>query len=66
MFVIPQPYIAYREKYETGDDGINRVWEQCRVIGITTDEDGDPAYLVEVKHAGTVSLAVEPYLRPAN
>lgn len=38
-------------------------WEPCRVLGVTKDEDGEPAYLVEFYNGRESMLAVEPYIR---
>lgn len=64
MFALPTPYIAQREVFrETKNGGMKAEWENCKVIGIGTDDDGEPAYVVEVYHAGTSSLAIEPYIK---
>lgn len=63
MFSI-QPYDAQRQSYVSQPDGgMKSEWSDCRVIGITNDEDGEPAYLVEVRSGREFVLAVEPYIR---
>lgn len=62
MFPI-EPYMAEFQEFRMGDDKLNTTWRQCRVIGITKDEDGQPGYLVEFGDRGVTHLAVEPYVR---
>lgn len=60
MFALPVPYVAERRVYTTQPNGkCTPSWEQCKVIGITKDDDGEPAYVVEVYHFDTQSLAIE-------
>ena len=63
MFPI-ESYFAEIEEFDTSGDGVKITWKPCKVIGITRDEDGDPAYLVEVMHKGVACLRVEGYVRP--
>lgn len=60
MFALPTPYIAERQIYERQPDGSYKyTWERCKVIGVGKDDDGEPAYVVEIYHNGTSSLALE-------
>ncbi|MDW9583464.1 hypothetical protein GOB17_28115 [Sinorhizobium meliloti] len=64
MFALPTPYIAQRQVFnETDNGGMKAEWQNCRVIGISKDDDGEPAYVVEVYHNGTSSLSIEPYVK---
>ncbi len=64
MLAIPA-YSADYQAFTMKDGNMTSAWHPCRVIGITNDADGDPAYLVEFASAGGVMhLAVEPYVRP--
>jgi hypothetical protein len=59
MIPVNPPYIAERQVYEQQPDGkCTPSWEQCRVIGVTMQDD-EPAYVVEIYHFGTQSLAIE-------
>lgn len=59
MFALPVPYIAERQVYTTQPDGkCIPSWERCKVIGVTMQDD-EPAYVVEIYHFGTQSLAIE-------
>ncbi|MCZ4287866.1 hypothetical protein [Hoeflea alexandrii] len=62
MFAIASPFTARRERYESDGPKLNRVLEQVRVVGVSTDDDGSPAYVVEVLQGDRISLAIEPYL----
>jgi hypothetical protein len=63
MFAVT-PYAAQRQRFIKNENGgLDCPWEPCRVIGITKDEDGEPAYLVEFKSGGEFMLAVETYIR---
>lgn len=60
MFALPNPYIAQRQICTKQDDGTWRYeWENCKVIGVGKDDDGEPVYVVEVYHSGTSSLSLE-------
>lgn len=59
MFAI-EPYFAERRVLKANDAGEHkRQWERVRVVGMTKDGAGEPAYLVELFHGGTSSLAIE-------
>jgi len=63
MFAI-EPYFAERRVLKTSDNGEHqRTWERVRVVGMTKDDAGQPAYLVECFHNGTSSLAFEGEIR---
>lgn len=62
-FSVP-PYAAERQIFTSTDDGgMSSSWEPCMVIGITSDSDGEPAYLIEFYSCGDSFLAIEPYVR---
>lgn len=64
MFALPTPFFAKREVTTIAPDGKRSTsWEPCRVIGVTKDDYGEPAYLVEVTYRGETHLAVETFLR---
>lgn len=63
MFSI-EPYFAERRALKANDTGaLKHVWERVRVIGISRDMNGEPAYLIEAFHNGTSSLAIEGEIR---
>ncbi|SCB41710.1 hypothetical protein [Rhizobium multihospitium] len=64
MFAIPTPYFASREIYTKQAGGSMKAsWQPCRVIGVTKDDDGEPAYIVEYTHDGITYLGTESYVR---
>lgn len=59
MFSI-EPFYAERRVLKANEAGEHRrQWERVRVIGISRDMNGEPAYLIEAFHNGTSSLAIE-------
>ncbi|MFD1744051.1 hypothetical protein ACFSE1_01120 [Rhizobium helianthi] len=63
MFAVT-PYIAERPMWVEQPNGkVKQEWAPCRVIGITKDDDGDPAFVVEFASSGSVFLAVESEIR---
>lgn len=59
MFSI-EPFYAERRVLKTNTDGeYKHQWERVRVVGMTKDDAGQPAYLIELFHNGTSSLAFE-------
>ncbi|WP_412048651.1 hypothetical protein ACK6D9_11685 [Hoeflea sp. Naph1] len=62
MFAILKPHTARRERFEADGTNLNRIIETVRVIGVTNDADGAPAYVVEIQQGDKISLAIEPYL----
>lgn len=63
MFAI-EPYAAERERFIKNDKGgLDASWEPCRVIGVTRDEDGELAFIVETQHGRDRMLDFEMYVR---
>ncbi len=62
MFAISNPYTARRERFAADGANLNHIIETVRVIGVTHDADGTPAYIVEIQHGDKISLEIEPYL----
>ncbi|PZP72291.1 MAG: hypothetical protein DI604_14135 [Delftia acidovorans] len=63
MFAVT-PYFAKREVFETQPDkSMKSHWEQCRVIGVDKDEDGELSYVVEVTTNGATFLERETYVK---
>lgn len=63
MFSI-EPYFAERRVLKANEAGeYRRQWERVRVIGISRDMNDEPAYLVELFHNGTSSLAIESEIK---
>jgi hypothetical protein len=59
-----EAYSAERQRFIKNDKGgLDCPWEPCRVIGVTKDEDGELAYVVEVYSGDESCLALEPYVR---
>jgi len=59
-----EPYAAERQRFIKQDDGkLDVHWEPCRVLGVTRDEDGELAYIVETLHGDERMLEQEPYVR---
>jgi hypothetical protein len=58
------PYPAELEIISVKGGNTTMRWEPCRVIGITTDQDGEPGYIVETRSKGGLfALSVEGYIR---
>ena len=62
MFAIT-PYNARRQVFKAAGESMTTSWQPCRVIGVTNDENGEPAYVVEYTSRGQYMLAVESYIR---
>jgi hypothetical protein len=61
-----EPYSAERRRYFKNDHGgMDPSWEPCRVIGVTKDEDGELAYIVEVYAGSERWLETEAFVRRA-
>ena len=59
-----EPYSAtYAVNYSHGD-GIRTEWEPCRVLGITIQSDGQPAYVIQIGHGGETWLETTGVVRP--
>lgn len=64
MFAIPAYTAEFQEFVLDDDRKMNGTWQQCRVLGVAKDEDGQPAYVVEFGRNGVTHLSIEPYVRP--
>lgn len=63
MFAVT-PYYAKREVFETQPDkSMKSSWEQCRVIGVDKNEDGELSYVVEVTANGVTFVEREMYVK---
>jgi len=63
MFAV-SPYFASREVYEKQEDGrMKSYWNPCRVIGVTNNEDGEAAYVVEYVQGGITYIETETCLK---
>lgn len=62
MFSI-EPYLAEFEESTLKDGALQSTWKPCRVVGITRDDDGEPAYIIEVVNRGTTYLRTVEYIR---
>jgi hypothetical protein len=63
MFAV-SPYYASREVFEQQPDRTMKThWNPCRVIGVTKNDDGEAAYLVEYVHGGITYIETETYIR---
>jgi len=62
MFAIPNPYTARRERFVADGTNLNRIVDVVRVIGVTRDAGGAPAYIIEIQQGDKISMEIEPYL----
>lgn len=64
MFALPTPYIAERNEWiKQANGSMKEVWSPCRVIGVTKNDEGEPAYVVEYGSGGSLFLSIEPEIR---
>ncbi len=63
MFAV-EPYSAEHQEYGAdGAGGLKSTWKPCRVVGITKDVGGDPAYIIEITNGQESYLQVVGYIR---